>query len=654
MSKSSDHITQSCPLVIDTAARILDFHEDLVDILNVPKHRLADRDLPELLDRLFPGWGSRFLSMLQSESSRFTLDSNSEITETQAPFHLEFSTIKSSSGHTLAVSRIEMSDESFDGSIKDLLDDPTRISQLFLRLQRAEARLDSYMQHFPGVFFYQRTDFSFQYVSPNFERLLGFHPDRLLRSGSQFLGMIFDQDRDFFVKELRKHSSGRKSFTMQYRARKPKDNSVVYLTDVRSPIYSASGMLLGYEGVWLDTTRQIIAERKLTSTAWKENLAMLTAGLVHDFSNVMAGIFALSELYHASMDEKDEMYEGLGQIKKSSMEARKLVRRIIDINREQAGQKNYHDPKKLIYEQLDLLKIIFPRGTQIDLDLCGEEIPVFIDDVEFRQILLNLALNSKDALQKQGVINIRTRRIDAGQMIFENTQKGPYPVQKPGIIISFKDNGSGIPDNYRDRIFNSFFTTKEIHKGSGFGLYNIKRMVQAEDGIIDFETSEHTGTVFHIYFPEADFTELSNQEESGINLDFLPNEQRPLVVTYCSEDVSQFDLVSMMRSKSWEVIVFNEAAKMESYLRETKRYPNLCIFIDSELDARVPKICELFKRIHPDTLFALYAMGRNPDEIPDSHTEEMSLICHSTMNPNKIIENLEKLVRSPLTIEGRS
>jgi PAS domain S-box-containing protein len=248
--------------------------------------------------------------------------------------------------------------------VSEILEDPSKISQLFLRLQRVESRLDSYMKHFPGVFFFQRIDFSFQYVSPNFERLLQFPPDRLLRSGSQFLAMIYDQDRDFFVRELRKNADRREAFTLQFRVRKPRDGSVIYLTDVRSPVYSDSGMLLGYEGVWLDTTRQIIAERKLTSSAWKENLAMLTAGLVHDFSNVMAGIYALSELYHASMNPSDRMYEGLGQIKKSSMEARKLVRRIIDINREEAGQKNYHDPKKLICEQIDLLRIIFPEAPR--------------------------------------------------------------------------------------------------------------------------------------------------------------------------------------------------------------------------------------------------------------------------------------------------
>jgi len=650
MLQSSRHITQSCPVVIDSAGRIIDFHENLIDIIGLPRNRITGQNLQYLLDQVHPGWGNRWQEMLKNGETHFVLDTSVDTPDLIAPFHLELQLIEQSDRVFVTLSRIETSNDLFDGSIKDLLDDPTLISQLFLKLQRTEARLESYMQHFPGVFFYQRSDFSFQYISPNFERLLGFEPGRLLRSGSQFLGMIYDQDRDFFVNELHKRSIGKKSFTMQYRMRKPKDDSVIYLTDVRSPIFSNSGMLLGFEGVWLDTTRQIIAERKLTSTAWKENLAMLTAGLVHDFSNVMAGIYALSELYHSSMEESDKMYEGLGQIKKSSMEARKLVRRIIDINREEAGQKNYHDPKKLIYEQLDLLKIIFPRGTHIELDLCGEEIPVYIDDVEFRQILLNLAMNSKDALKKQGVIHIQTRRVEAGETVFASGIKGPQTANRAGILISFKDNGSGIPEAYRDRIFNSFFTTKEIHKGSGFGLYNIQRMLLAADGMIDFETRDNEGTTFHIFLPEADFTEQSGNRERGIELGILPMEQRPLIVIFSSEDASQFELVSMLRSKNWEVIVFSEVEKLESYLRDTRRYPNLCVFIDTKLDTEVPEICGLFKKIHPDTLFALYAMGCNPDEIPVSHTKDMALICHNTTNPKKIVESLEKLVRSAITV----
>ena len=649
MLHENDHITGCFPVILDTEGHIIECGERASDLLNTRTRKLAGTRMDELLETINPGWKEVFNQQLGEGHSEFVLSGGRSAGEVN--YDLCFEVLENKDTRYLHVSRVDRISRFSESSITDVLEDPAKISELFLRLQKAESRLESYMQHFPGVFFYQRTDFSFQYISPNFSRLLDYPPDRLLKSGSQFLGMIYDQDRDFFVHKLRQHSGQDRAFTMQFRMRKPKDDSVIYLTDVRSPVYSSSGILLGYEGVWLDTTRQIIAERKLTSSAWKESLAMLTAGLVHDFSNVMAGIYALSELYHSNIEPDNKMYEGLGQIKKSSMEARKLVRRIIDINREEAGQKNYHNPTNLICEQLDLLKIIFPRGTHIDLDLCGEEIPVYIDDVEFRQILLNLAMNSKDALDKQGSIVIRTQRINADETIFRNCHSGERIASRPGILISFQDNGTGILEVHRDNIFNSFYTTKEIHKGSGFGLYNIERIIQSADGMIDFDTSNNMGTTFHIYLPEADFTEQQMEQELTDGYPSNGSEQRPHVVVFSNEDVSQYDLITMLRSKSWEVIVFCDIPKMESYLKDSRRSPNLCLLIDVENHSKVPIISNLFKKLHPDTLFALLPIGKTPDEIPPAIVKDLAMVCDSTISLNKLVQNLEKLISAPIKIE---
>ena len=527
-----------------------------------------------------------------------------------------------------------------------ILQEPDGISRMYLRLQRAESRLESYMRHFPGVFFTQRTDLSFDYISPSFEKLLEFPIQRLLKSGSQFLSLIYEKDRDFFVRELRKHASNRSSFTLQYRVRRPKDGSVAYLTDVRSPVYSESGILLGYEGVWLDTTRQIIAERKLTSSAWKESLAMLTAGLVHDFSNVMAGIYALSELYHASMDPEDRMYEGLGQIKKSSMEARHLVRRIIDLNREVSGQKSYHDPEKLIHDQVDLLRVIFPKGTHIQLELTGTEIPVYIDDVEFRQVLLNLAMNAKDALDKTGIITIRSRRVQTEDRILEGCQQPARRSSRPGIEIIFEDNGSGIPPAHRNRIFQSFFTTKEIHKGSGFGLYNVQRIIRSFNGEIDFSSEEGHGTAFHIFIPEADFTEdhmgmpelpaLSNAEE----------EHRPLIIVVSDTDVSQFDLIDQLRSHKWEVIVLDGADRLRRYLPECPKNPRLVVIIGPDDPVSIPDICGAVHSRYAGVPLALIPLGKNPDDLPIDSVNSVSVVLDPSAHPSSLMQELEDLVWS--------
>ncbi len=649
MNPFEDQIIGCCPIVLDQKFFIQSFGKVFPGLLGLSDDKLVGTDFCELLTQREPSWGPVLRKFLTEKNGELELKPSDE-TSTRS-FSIQIQAVYFGEHIHLTISMIGAHGRPFEYSVKEIIDDPSKVSELFLRLQRTESRLNSYMQHFPGVFFFQRADFSFQYISPNFEKMLELSPDRLLRSGSQFLGMILERDRDYFVSEIRKHSQDSTAFTIQFRIRKAKDNSTIYLTDVRSPVYSENGMLLGYEGVWLDTTRQTIAERKLTSSAWKENLAMLTAGLVHDFSNVMAGIYALSELYHSSIEPDNSMYEGLGQIKKSSMEARKLVRRIIDINREEAGQKNYHDPKKLICDQLDLLKIIFPKGTQIELDLTGEEIPIYIDDIEFRQILLNLAMNSKDAIQKQGIIHIRTRRVKNGEKLFESAHEDAIDTKRDGILIEFEDNGSGIPLVYRDRIFNSFFTTKEIHKGSGFGLYNIRRILKSAGGEISFQTEEDAGTTFIIYLPEADFTEQLNETPATKTASLPKLEQRPIVVVFGNEEVFEYDLISMLQAKNWEVIAFSKVPKLESYLEDCKRSPSLCLLIDVDISSEPSKVCKLFDKLHPDTLLAMLSIGRNIDEIPENLSRDLAIIYDSSMSPNNIVQNLEKLISSPIKVE---
>jgi PAS domain S-box-containing protein len=646
MQSTPDQIPNTASVILDAFGKVLDHCESFPSLIPSSKRTRIGSFLHELLDQANSGWGDHFQRNRRSGISRFPFPQPAEGLFSTWDVQLQ---LLEREGLVFCTFEVRRNPKSIlNDSVGEIINDPQKISQLFLRLQKSEARLESYMKHFPGVFFHQRADYSFQYISPNSQRLLDYPPDRLLRSGSQFLGLICDQDRDFFVQELRKHSARAEPFTLQYRIRKPRDGSVLHLTDVRSPVFSPSGMLLGYEGVWLDTTRQVIAERKLTSAAWKESLAILTAGLVHDFSNVMAGIYALSELYHANMEPGDRMYEGLGQIKKSSMEARKLVRRIIDINREEAGQKNYHDPRKLISEQVDLLKIIFPRGTRIDLELNAEEVPLYIDDVEFRQVMLNLAMNAKDAIENQGQIHIRTRKVFQHEILFENCHAGKRQAPRDGILITFEDNGSGIPSSYRDRLFHSFFTTKEIHKGSGFGLYNIQRIVRNAEGLIAFETADGKGTTFHLYFPEADFTEQIAENEARKTQTPDPHRQRPFVVVVGQEEASRFDLIGMLRAKQWEVIFFSQLEKLQSYLSECPRSPTLCLVIALHDERNTLQVCQLFRKLHPDTLFALLPMGLETEDVNPTVAAEMALICDSSLNPNHLLEHLEQLIRSPV------
>ncbi len=278
---------------------------------------------------------------------------------------------------------------------------------------------------------------------------------------------------------------------------------MLYLLDVRTPIITATNRLLGYDGVFVDITRQSIAEHRLSNSIWREGLATLTNGLVHDFSNLMAGIFSISELYHGMMEKDDPMLNGMGQIKKSAMQAQKLVRRIIDLHREKSATRSIHDLRLLLKDQMDLVGIIIPRSAKIVTDFGTDAIPSFIEETGFRQVILNLAINARDAIERNGRIRISLKKVKRGQEIMKGATGGPHLAKTNGAEISLSDNGQGIAHEHADKIFEPFFTTKDSMDGSGFGLYNSKLFIEDHNGRIGFSSEIGKGTTFFLFLPYA-------------------------------------------------------------------------------------------------------------------------------------------------------
>ncbi len=385
----------------------------------------------------------------------------------------------------------------------DLMKDPRALANTLIRLQKAESRLSDYVSNFPGIFFTQRSDMTFTYLSRGIRRLFPTEHEEFSRNGGLFLNKIVEQDREHFQHKLNANSKRKETFSITYRIKIPPNDQVLYLLDVRTPIITATNRLLGYDGVFVDITRQSIAEHRLSNSIWREGLATLTNGLVHDFSNLMAGIFSISELYHGMMEKDDPMLNGMGQIKKSAMQAQKLVRRIIDLHREKSATRSIHDLRLLLKDQMDLVGIIIPRSAKIVTDFGTDAIPSFIEETGFRQVILNLAINARDAIERNGRIRISLKKVKRGQEIMKGATGGPHLAKTNGAEISLSDNGQGIAHEHADKIFEPFFTTKDSMDGSGFGLYNSKLFIEDHNGRIGFSSEIGKGTTFYLFLPYA-------------------------------------------------------------------------------------------------------------------------------------------------------
>jgi len=381
------------------------------------------------------------------------------------------------------------------------------VNESFQRVLRAEAQLENLNYRFPGILFSQRPDFTFAFVSPKIEELTGISAQEWRRNSKHFWDVVHESDAEPLLARLRNGLRSPADMTGMFRIRHIETGRVTYLWEHRQPVLSSNGLLLSYEGIWLDITRQTIAERRLLNMSWKENLGTLTMGLAHDFCNIMTGIISLSETYEASLEENSSLRDGLNLIRSTAMQAGQLSNRLRQLHQGSPGEKNYHDLNEIVSSLADVLQKVLPRRAKVQTEIAAKQLPIYADAFELRQVIVNLALNAVDAMPNGGSLIFRTsfheQAPDAANV------QGALP-KVPTVCLSVADTGMGIPQRMFNSIFDPFFTTKPLGKGSGLGLYNTRLFAEKHGAAISVESKERAGTTFHIWFPMANFTEAEN------------------------------------------------------------------------------------------------------------------------------------------------
>ncbi|HEY1171416.1 MAG TPA: ATP-binding protein [Verrucomicrobiae bacterium] len=400
-----------------------------------------------------------------------------------------------------------------EGAWDQHLQSDAAVREMFLRSVRTEAQLGSITQRWPGVIFSQSADYGFSFASQRIEELTGYTLEQLRHRPGLFWQMVHEADADDLQTQWSKLDRQNSSISVSYRLRHATTGRVAYIMDQREAIFSENGLLLGFEGVWLDVTRQTIAERRLSSAAWKETIAVLTMGLAHDFSNIMAGIHSLSEAFTAELDSSHPHHEGLALIRQNAMQASHLVRRILSLHNDKVGELNYYNLNEVVADTVELMRKTVPRRIDIRTVLHAEGLPLFVDAVELRQVAINLMVNAMDAMPLGGMLEVSTslhENVDAAGLVIGHVGRSPV------ICLTVKDTGCGIPQSKLGSIFDPFFTTKAVNKGSGLGLYNARLFVEKHHGAISVDSHLGAGATFKVWLPQADFTENDRVEPTGL------------------------------------------------------------------------------------------------------------------------------------------
>jgi two-component system cell cycle sensor histidine kinase/response regulator CckA len=248
----------------------------------------------------------------------------------------------------------------------------------------------------------------------------------------------------------------------------------------------------------LETTAQRELEAKLIQQQKMESIGQLAGGMAHDFNNVLGAIMMATDFLLNAHRPTDPSFQDIMQIKQNANRAASLVRHLLAFSRKQTLRPQVLDLGEVLSDLNMLLRRLI--GERVGLEVVhGRDLwPVMVDISQFEQVILNLAVNARDAMPEGGRLTVRTTNVtakDCAQYHAKGMPAADY------VLVEVTDTGTGIPGAIVDRIFEPFFSTKEVGKGTGLGLSTVYGIIKQTGGFVYVDSVEGQGTTFRIFLP---------------------------------------------------------------------------------------------------------------------------------------------------------
>jgi two-component system cell cycle sensor histidine kinase/response regulator CckA len=248
----------------------------------------------------------------------------------------------------------------------------------------------------------------------------------------------------------------------------------------------------------LDTSEQRKLKNQIDQSQKMELVGQLAGGIAHDFNNVLSAIMMAADFLLNAHKPTDPSFQDIMSIKQNTNRAASLVRHLLAFSRRQTLRPQVLD----LGEALSDLTILLRRllGEKVTLDVVhGRDLwPVKVDISQFEQVIVNLAVNARDAMPDGGKLVLRTANVtpqEAAAFAYKGMPAAEY------VLVEVRDTGTGIPDEIREKVFEPFFTTKEVGKGTGLGLSTVYGIVKQTGGFVYVDSDIGKGTVFRIFLP---------------------------------------------------------------------------------------------------------------------------------------------------------
>jgi PAS domain S-box-containing protein len=336
------------------------------------------------------------------------------------------------------------------------------------------------------------------YNSPSYHRILGYTLDELEATSS--FEQVHPDDRQLVVDaaaDARRTGVGRR---IEYRMRH-KDGSWVSLESTASPVLNAKGAVENLVIVNRDISERRRLEEQLRQSQKMDAIGRLSGGVAHDFNNLLGVIIGYAEILQERIPETDSMRAPVDQIIKAGTRASSLTKQLLAFSRQQVMEPKILVLNAVVADTEKMLRRLIGEDIELLTSLDTDLGKIRADQGQVEQVIMNLAVNARDAMPEGGRLVIETSNFEIDDKF---ARRYAYPVL-PGsyILLTVSDNGIGMDTATQQRIFEPFFTTKEKGKGTGLGLSLVYGVVKQSGGYIDVVSTRGKGTTFNIYLPRA-------------------------------------------------------------------------------------------------------------------------------------------------------
>ena len=484
------------------------------------------------------------------------------------------------------------------------------------------------------------------YWSPRVREIVGVTDPDFVPEVSDFETRLHPDDRARVLEALQNHLTTREPHLAEFRLRH-EDGHYVWLRSRGQAVWDEDGTPLRMAGSVEDITANLELERQLAQAQKMEAVGQLTGGLAHDFNNLLAIILGNLQLLERTLPDDEKMQKRASAAVNAAEKGAELTRRLLAFARCQQLETEACDVNRLIDGMADMLGRTLGASIDIRTALSADIGPALIDPSQFEAAILNLAVNSRDAMPAGGKLHITTKAVHIDDQ--SDIQSDVYSLAgdkriQPGdyIVVSFSDSGTGIQPTDIEHIFEPFYTTKEVGKGSGLGLSMVYGFMKQSGGHVGVYSETGKGTTVSMYVP-LESSVSGTETTRGDSREFEPQGYETILIVEDNEGVREV-AAEFLEELGYSVIVAEDGPSALMIL--TRRRDIDLLFTDIVLPGGVmgTQLAERAQQLRPDLPIIFTTGFASPDVLHDSAIDATHLVLSKPYRKSE----LATMVRSAL------